>query len=116
MSRANPPREHVRECRTCKRVMPLTRRHFGRHEHGRAGYHPHCLACCRARKRAQRAAQAARRAEPQRLLKPGQVCPECCGLGHRRPLGGCPCCKLAHVPLAPVELVTRRSYEASVAT
>jgi len=105
----------MRECRTCKRVLPLTGEHYGRHDHGRDGYHPHCRVCCRARKRAHRALQAARRAQACGPLAPGQICPECADLGHRRPLSGCPRCKLAHVPLPPVELVTRRSYEAAVA-
>jgi hypothetical protein len=105
-----------RECRTCKRKLPLNSENFGRHDHGRDGYHPHCRACCRVRKKAHRAARAARRAMNRPPLLPGQTCDECFDLGHRRPFAGCPRCKLAHVPLPPIELVTRRSYEAAIAT
>jgi hypothetical protein len=104
-----------RECRGCKQEFPLTREHFGRHQHGRDGYHPHCRTCCRTRKKAQRAREAERRAGIRPPLPPGQLCDECCGLGHRRPFAGCPRCGLAYVLEPPVELVTRRAYEPAVA-
>jgi hypothetical protein len=105
----------MRECKTCKRVLPLTREHFGLHDHGRDGFNPHCRVCYRLRKKAHRLAEQARRAQALPPLAPGQICDECCDLGHRRPAAGCPRCKLAYVPLPPVELVTRRSYEPAVA-
>lgn len=105
----------MRRCSTCKQVFPLTREHFGLHSHGRDGFSPLCRTCYRARHRRNRALQKARRAQGCVPLAPGQICDKCCGLAHRRPRRGCPRCKLAHVPLPPVELVTRRSYEPAVA-
>ena len=105
----------MRECRTCKQKLPLTPEHFGRHDHGIDGFNPNCRPCYRARQRRHRARQAAQRTQAYAPLAPGQICDECFGLGHRRPFAGCPRCKLAHVPLPPVELVTRVSYEPVVA-
>lgn len=46
--------------------------------------------------------------KPPEPLKPGQRCPECEGLAHRRPLSGCPRCKRGYVPLPPVAPVLRK--------
>jgi len=110
--------EPLRQCRDCKRRLPLNREHFGLHPKCRGGFNLRCLPCLRASKRASARALRnlrARMALRHAPLAPGQICPECFGLPHRRPFAGCPRCKLAHAPLPPVELVTRRSYEAPVA-
>ena len=107
-----------RMCRDCKRKLPLDREHFAVHANCLGGFNTRCLPCLRAAKRASARNLRALRARIKARsvpLAPGQICPECFDLGHRRPFAGCPRCKLAHVPLPPIELVTRRSWEPAVA-
>lgn len=66
-----------------------------------------CTLCMQRYKRAWRKADELRKAAAV-PFKPGDHCNVCEGLAHRRPLDGCPRCKLAYVPLPPVEPVLRK--------
>lgn len=97
-----------RWCRDCKRVFARVAGvevFAGRTE--RNGLRrARCRVCLVLRKRArQKMLEQRAAAEP---LKPGQRCTECEGLGHRRPLSGCPRCGLAYVPEAKVEPALRK--------
>jgi hypothetical protein len=111
---ANPLPEAFRECRSCHDVLPCTLEHFGKHLTCRGGLNTQCITCVRAGKRLSRKYLEALREKAPPPLKPGQRCPKCEGLTHRRPLTGCPRCHLAYEAEPPVELVTHRSYERAV--
>lgn len=110
MSRTKSPPETHRECRSCHITKPLNLVHFAHHRTGRNGWHPRCRKCQTEFGRAYRKMNP-RKAKPKPPLKTGQRCDECEGLAHRRPLAGCPRCRLAHVPEPKVEPVLRQFQE-----
>lgn len=110
MPRGKSLPETWRECHGI--VLELTLENFAPHPTGRNGWQPRCRECMREYKRANRKMSHVPR--PVALLKPGQICPECFDLPHRRPLTGCWRCEQPYAPEPPVELVTHRSYERAV--
>jgi hypothetical protein len=114
MSRANPPPETHRECRSCRQVHELTLKHFGLHLTCRGGFNTQCKDCVRLGKKVSRLRLVEVRAKAAPPLKDGQICPECFDLTHRRPQHGCARCGLSYAPESPLELVTRRTWNYAV--
>lgn len=118
MSRHKTVIGNYRRCMGCRRDLKMCPENFGPHKTGVGGYQPRCRKCMAASSRMHhklRKEEIARiRALNAPPLKPGQICDHCFDLSHRRPLSGCPRCKLEFAPLAPVELVLYRNYERAV--